>query len=135
MVPIASSLGALGERIIHEHNGILVSESSSEDIIQALCRLQANRDELADYQKATISIPVAYLDQHTRELGNLYEILIKKAAHSKEKINAAELVSNPTLSNGGLHNVFWAKFPANDLALKKNQNIFKRMGSWLRNSD
>jgi glycosyltransferase involved in cell wall biosynthesis len=135
MVPIASSLGALGERIIHEHNGILVSEGSNDDIIQALRRLQANRDELADYQKATISIPVAYLDQHTRELGNLYEILIKKAAHSKEKINAAELVSNPTLSNGGLHNVFWAKFPVNDLALKKNQNIFKRMGSWLRNSD
>ena len=133
MVPIATSLGALGERIIHEHNGILVSESSSDEIIQALRRLQANRDELADYQKSTISIPVAYIDQHIRELSNLYELLIKKAANCQEGINTAELVSNPIFRNGGLHNVFWAKFPVNGLSLNKNQNIFKRIGNWLRN--
>jgi glycosyltransferase involved in cell wall biosynthesis len=133
MVPIATSLGALGERITHEHNGILVSESSSDEIIQALRRLQANRDELADYQKSTISIPIAYLDQHTRELSNLYELLMNKAAHYKEGINTAEWVSNPISSNRKLHNVFWAKFPANDLSSKKDQNIFKRMGNWFRN--
>jgi len=133
MVPIATSLGALGERIIHEHNGILVSESSSDEIIQALCRLQSNRGELAGYQKSTISIPVAYLDQHTRELSNLYQLLINKAAHYKEDIHAAKLVSNSISSNRRLHNVFWAKFPANDPSSKKEQNIFKCMGNWLRN--
>jgi glycosyltransferase involved in cell wall biosynthesis/spore maturation protein CgeB len=75
-VPVVSDLGALGERVKHNHNGFKVPPEEPGSVIELLRRLIANPGVLETMRETISSKLWVDMETHSNGLGELYDSMI-----------------------------------------------------------
>ena len=78
VVPIASDLGAMGERIEHGVNGLKIPVNAPGSAVHTLRGLMADREELERLRSNINSGLYCQLEEHVRLLSEKYEQLLQK---------------------------------------------------------
>lgn len=105
LVPVVTDIGALGERVTEEVNGLKIEVGSVEQLCNSLRDLSTSPNMLSKLQNPTIPVPCAQMTEHLNILHGIYDPLIK----SNEKklsydLSAEQLIANTTSTD-------WASFP------------------------
>lgn len=75
VVPIATDLGAHGDRIRHEENGLLVPPNDSEAVLNNLLKLNADRSLLNSLRNGAMSVQLMSINEHCSKLETIYSDL------------------------------------------------------------
>lgn len=107
LVPVVTDIGALGERVTQDVNGLKIDVGSVEQLCNRLRDLSTSPNILSKLQHPAIRIPCAQMTEHLNLLHGIYDPLIKSnAKKSPDDLSAEQLMAN-TMSTS----TYWASFP------------------------
>jgi glycosyltransferase involved in cell wall biosynthesis len=107
LVPVVTDIGALGERVTQDVNGLKIDVGSVEQLCSSLRNLSTSPNMLSKLQHPAIPVPCAQMTEHLNILEGIYDPLIKSnAKKSPDDLNAEQLMANTTSTSTD-----WASFP------------------------
>jgi len=105
LVPVVTDIGALGERVIQNVNGLKIDVGSVEQLCTALRDLNASSDKLLQLKNPAFPVPSAQMAEHLTILDEIYDGLIESS--KKIGCDMEELL----MTNGVPTSRYWASFP------------------------
>lgn len=107
LVPVVTDIGALGERVTQDVNGLKIEVGSVEQLCSSLRALSASPEMLSKLQNPTIPVSCAQMIEHLDILQGIYDPLIMlNAKKLPYDLNAEQLAVNTTPTS-----IDWASFP------------------------
>ena len=107
LIPIASDMGALGERVMDGVNGIVfqaTSPDSAKQLVEILHHLTKDRS-LLEHLKVPLSIlPIAWMRDHARHLSQFYKDTLTNQYKKPIALNV--------LKDSNIFPMVWASFPS-----------------------
>ena len=77
LIPIVSDIGALGERVSHNINGIKIRENSDGDLVEALLRFNRSPELIKNMQLNFKHLPISEKKDHLFLLEKIYDSYLK----------------------------------------------------------
>jgi glycosyltransferase involved in cell wall biosynthesis len=106
LVPVVTDIGALGERVTQDVNGLKIEVDSVEQLCTSLRGLSTSPKMLSKLQNPTLPVPCAQMIDHLNILHGIYDPLIK----SNEKKSLDDLSTEQLTTNTSSTSIDWASF-------------------------
>jgi hypothetical protein len=105
LVPVVTDIGALGERVTEEVNGLKIEVGSVDQLCASLRDLSTSPNILSKLQNPTIPVPCAQMTEHLNILHGIYDPLIKSNAKKPlDNLSAEQMIADTA-------STYWASFP------------------------
>ena len=118
LVPVVTDIGALGERVTQDVNGLKIDVGSVEQLCAILRDLSISPNRLSKLQHPAIPVPCAQMIEHLNILQGIYDPLIK----SNEKKPPDNLSTEQLIANTTSTSTDWASFPDQKLSSTSQSN-------------
>ena len=117
LVPVVTDIGALGERVTQEVNGVKIEVGSVEQLCRALRDFNSSPKKLQQLQHPAFPVPSAQIKEHLAILHGIYDELIESAKKKAQEKTKASL-----MSNGAFTSINWARFLEQPSPLKRSNH-------------
>jgi hypothetical protein len=118
LVPVVTDIGALGERVTQDVNGLKIEVGSVEQLCTSLRDLSTSSNMLSKLQNPAILVPCAQMTEHLNILQGIYDPLIKSnATKSPDDLSAEQSIANTKSIS-----TYWASFPDQKLLSNSQPN-------------